>query len=207
MRDDAAFFHRCARAAQVVLLTGASRGLGAALARAFAAEGCHLCLVARSPLDLTRTQAECHAASSRGVHGGKVITVVADVCSAEECARVVAQCRNVLGPCDILVNNGDGARVCFPFFLSRALTQHLWVPLCAAAMVTWQPFSALPVAQVNATLCCNIVAPMLLTHHVLPDMLRRRAGTIINVSSACVATAHAMNVLCEWHAGDTSMHA
>jgi NAD(P)-dependent dehydrogenase (short-subunit alcohol dehydrogenase family) len=119
-------FHRCARAAQVVLLTGASRGLGAALARAFAAEGCHLCLVARSPLDLTRMQAECHAAASRGVHGGKVITVVADVCSAVECARVVAQCRNVLGPCDILVNNGD-ARVrtlvfCLPL-LSCELTQ------------------------------------------------------------------------------------
>jgi short-subunit dehydrogenase len=53
-------------------------------------------------------------------------------------------------------------------------------------MVTWQPFSALSVAQVQAQLCCNVVAPMLLTHAVLPDMLRRRAGTILNVSSACV---------------------
>jgi short-subunit dehydrogenase len=93
----------------VVLLTGASRGLGAALARAFAAEGCHLCLVARSALDLTHTQAECQAAS-RG--HAKVITLVADVCNDEECARVVAQCRSVLGPCDILVNNGASARAC-----------------------------------------------------------------------------------------------
>jgi short-subunit dehydrogenase len=54
-------------------------------------------------------------------------------------------------------------------------------------MMTWEPFSALDASTVRAQLCCNVVAPMLLAHLVLPDMLRRRAGTILNISSACVA--------------------
>jgi short-subunit dehydrogenase len=95
-------------AGRVVLLTGASRGLGAALAPALAAEGCHLCLVARSATGLTHTQAACAAAA--GARAVRIITVVADVTDAAECERLLQQCTTVLGDVDILCNNGTHER-------------------------------------------------------------------------------------------------
>jgi short-subunit dehydrogenase len=53
---------------------------------------------------------------------------------------------------------------------------------------------------VSATLRCNLDAPLRLTALVLPSMLRRRAGLILNVSSACAAPVRA-----PWHARADSL--
>lgn len=176
------------------MLIGASRGLGAALAVAFAAEGCNLCLVARNAPQLTAVQADCAAAGR--AHGIKVITVVADVCSAEECQKVVDQCTTVLGKVDILCNNGApcackaSPAACIRTRTSADLGGDV---LCVrtAALVTWQPFWELSAHELQQTLRCNIEAPLLLTRLVLPAMLRRNAGAIVNISSrrerACTA--------------------
>jgi len=84
---------------KTVLITGASKGLGLAMAQRFAAEGCHLHLLARS-----RDLLERAAASIRQQHQVNVNTLSVDLAQAGFAARVVAACGDV----DVLVNNaGD----------------------------------------------------------------------------------------------------
>lgn len=83
-------------AGRLVLVTGASKGIGFAVARAFAEEGCRLRLVARSADAL-----EGAADTLRSEHGATVETVALDLASPEAKGRVADLCRDV----DVLVNN------------------------------------------------------------------------------------------------------
>lgn len=92
-----------ALANKVVLITGASRGLGRALAEGMAAAGAHLVLTARRGsekklADLTRSIAK------RGARG-KLIPLFVDVASIEDCEAVMEKCREHFGRLDVLVNN------------------------------------------------------------------------------------------------------
>jgi short-subunit dehydrogenase len=84
---------------QVVLITGGSRGLGLALAREFAARGCHLILCARNAGELDR--------ASRDLSGsiGKVTTFPCDVTNEGQVREVIAQALQEFRRIDILVNN------------------------------------------------------------------------------------------------------
>src|SRR5688572_2066018 len=82
---------------KVAIVTGSSRGLGLAAARALSAEGCRVTLCARG--------AEALAAAAAAVGGDRVHTVVADVSTPEGAARVVDGTLNAFGQVDILVNN------------------------------------------------------------------------------------------------------
>lgn len=84
---------------QVVLITGASRGIGAAIAHAFAQEGCRLMLTARHP---ERLQHQVEALQARGVD---VIGLPADVTRQEQVQRVVERTVATWGRVDILVAN------------------------------------------------------------------------------------------------------
>ena len=150
-------------AGQLVLLTGASRGVGAALALALAAEGCDLCLCARTPGDLTQVQAECASAAAGHSPPGRCITIVADVANQADCGRLVAQCRNVFDRApDVLINN-------------------------AAETGCSGPFAQVKPDEVMAMLAANVAAPLMLSRLLLPEMLQRGSGTIVNISSVCVA--------------------
>ena len=84
----------------VALVTGASSGIGAAIARRFAAAGYRVLATGRSDFRL----------EALGVDFPGIERVVADLASAAECARVVARCVERLGRLDVLVNNaGIGA--------------------------------------------------------------------------------------------------
>ncbi len=84
---------------QVVLVTGASRGLGRAIARAFAGEGARLALVSTSAEGVKQVAVEVAAA------GGQALPLEGDVSSAADVRRFVAQAKGTLGPIDVLVNN------------------------------------------------------------------------------------------------------
>lgn len=86
-------------AGRVVLISGASRGLGRACALAFAAEGARLALAARGEADLRATA----AAATAG--GAETHAVVADVTRDEDVRRLVADVRARYGRIDVLVNN------------------------------------------------------------------------------------------------------
>jgi len=89
---------------KIAIVTGASRGIGRAIAAALAAEGARVALVARGAEALEETRAS--------LPGGPHLAVVGDVTTPDGAARAVAETRAALGGVDLLVNNvgGSGAR-------------------------------------------------------------------------------------------------
>jgi 3-oxoacyl-[acyl-carrier protein] reductase len=87
---------------KVVLVTGSSRGIGLATAKAFAAEGCRLMLSARSADALREAEGALRAS------GATVATQVADVTQPDDAVRLVQAAVMAFGGVDILVNNVGG---------------------------------------------------------------------------------------------------
>jgi 3-oxoacyl-[acyl-carrier protein] reductase len=101
---------------QTAIITGGSRGMGAAIAKAFAAEGAKVGLIARTPADLDAVAQSIRSA------GGTAEVAVADVTQRDQVLGAVAQLRQALGPIDILVNNaGIGI-----FKLLTEMTEEEW---------------------------------------------------------------------------------
>jgi len=83
----------------VVIITGASKGIGAELARQLAAKGAKLVLAARNEKELEAVAEECRKA------GAAVVTVKADVAVERDCQAIVAGAAVAFGRVDTLVNN------------------------------------------------------------------------------------------------------
>ncbi len=146
---------------RVALVTGASRGIGAAIARRFAAEGARVAMVARSLEPgsgghLAGSLAEVAAAIS--ADGGIARPIAADL-SDSSCDRagLVARVADELGPVDVLVNN---AAACFYLPIGDTSERRLRVAY-----------------EVNA------ITPYLLTKAVVPAMRERGRGWIVNIAS------------------------
>ncbi|MBK6843568.1 MAG: SDR family oxidoreductase [Gemmatimonadetes bacterium] len=88
---------------KVALITGASSGLGLAIANELSQEGASVVMVARRKDELDK-----HAAAIGGRTYGKLLTIAADVGDAEAASRIVAEVEEKLGPIDILVANAGG---------------------------------------------------------------------------------------------------
>lgn len=84
---------------KVVVITGASSGIGEACAIAFAKAGCDLVLAARNIEKLQQVAKECLK------FGGRVHFVQTDVANENECSRLMAETVNTFGKIDILLNN------------------------------------------------------------------------------------------------------
>ena len=87
---------------KVAIVTGSSRGLGLASARALVAEGCRVCICARGPERLTEAALEVEAAARKPQ---MVMAVQADVSTAEGVELVISRTVEAFGGLDILVNN------------------------------------------------------------------------------------------------------
>ncbi len=85
--------------AKVVVITGASAGVGRATARAFAAKGAHIGLIARGKAGLDAAQRDVERA------GGRALTIQADVADADAVEVAAEQIEAELGPIDVWVNN------------------------------------------------------------------------------------------------------
>jgi 3-oxoacyl-[acyl-carrier protein] reductase len=117
---------------QTLIITGASRGIGAATARIAAQLGAHVVLCARSEADL--------AAVARQItqDGGHVLPVVADVSRREDCQRLVNAAVERFGGLDVLVSNAATLEplvpiaACDPEAWQRALTVNLLGPVMLA---------------------------------------------------------------------------
>ena len=87
---------------KVAIVTGSSRGLGLASARALVAEGCRVCLCARGEERLAEAALEVEAAAKRP---NLVATVQADVSTTDGVERVIEKAVDTFGGLDVLVNN------------------------------------------------------------------------------------------------------
>ena len=143
-----------------VLVTGASRGIGAAVAQRLAAEGASVAITARTlesgdrlPGSLTETATRLRS------YGGRVAVITADLTDAESRATIVPAAVDGLGgPIDVLVNN--------------------------AAAAIYQPLADFPLKRRRLIFEVNVHAPTDLAQAVLPSMVERGEGWIVNVSSA-----------------------
>lgn len=95
---------------KVVLVTGGSKGIGLACARAFAAEGARVAIASRSAENLARARAVL----------GDVLGVAADLTDPAQAAAMVEAAEKELGPIDVLVNSAGAARRTPPDDLSPA---------------------------------------------------------------------------------------
>jgi uncharacterized protein len=137
---------------KLVLITGASAGIGAAFARAYAARGCDLALVARRADRL-----EALAAELSGRHGIEAFPIVADLAAFEADAPVMAAIAARGRTVDVLVNNAG-----------------FGIP---------QSFAAVPWARQRDFLMTLAVTPCALAHAVIPTMVARGSGAILNIAS------------------------
>ena len=156
-----------ALAGRVALVTGASRGIGAAIAVRLAAEGAAVAMVARS----LEPGSGGHLAGSLQetadavtAAGGVALPIVADLSDAA-CDRpaLVDRAAAALGPIDILVNN---AAACFYLSIDETSERRLRVAYEV-----------------------NVITPYLLTKAVVPGMRDRGEGWIVNITSAIVDTS------------------
>lgn len=147
---------------RTAIVTGAGRGLGTELARALASEGMALALVSR-----TGEQVQALARELASVVPDQALLPVAmDVRDPAAVDRLVRTVEQRLGSVDLLVNNA------------------------AAIEHEERPFWQADPAELWDVVETNLRGPMLLTHAVLPAMVARGSGRIVNVTSrARAATA------------------
>jgi NAD(P)-dependent dehydrogenase (short-subunit alcohol dehydrogenase family) len=139
---------------QTAVITGASRGLGRAVALSFAREGAHLALCARDREALNEVAAEARAL------GADVLPIVADLRSTRDVERVVMLTLERFSQVDILVNNASELG-----------------PTPLPQLVDFPPHVFADVIKVN------LQAPFHLTWALLGGMLQRDSGVVINVTS------------------------
>ena len=140
-----------AQPGRTVLVTGASSGIGAALARALAGRGDAVALVARRADRLDAVLADCHATSPSSARWA------ADLADPEAAANLALEIWDHYGGLDVIVNN--------------------------AAVPMRRKATRLTMAEVERTMRINYLSPVAITLAVLPRMLERQSGTIVNVSS------------------------
>jgi NAD(P)-dependent dehydrogenase (short-subunit alcohol dehydrogenase family) len=135
---------------QVAIVTGASRGIGYAIAQRYAEEGAKVAMVARTASRLDKAAAEIRNG------GGVALPIAADVTDRAAVQSMARRVEAELGPVDVLVNNAGT-------FLAIG-------PSWEVAPETWW-----------ADVTVNVLGPFLCCHTVLPSMVARRKGRVINL--------------------------
>jgi len=136
---------------RVALVTGASRGIGSAIARALCEEGAQVAVLS------TRLEGSSKVADALTAQGGKAHAVAADVASPLALDKALAEVRRALGPVDVLVNN--------------------------AGIALRRPLSDTADADFERVLAVNLAGPFYLARRLLPAMMSRGWGRVVNVSS------------------------
>ena len=140
---------------RVALVTAASKGLGRATARQLAAEGARVMISSRGAEQLARTAAEIAEQT-----GARVEHCAADVSSAADLARLLAETEQRLGGVDVLVNNAGGPRA--------------------------GGFDALDDAAWQEAFELNLLSSVRLVRGVLPHMRAQRWGRIVTIASSSI---------------------
>jgi len=138
---------------KVVLVTGASKGIGKAVAEAFAAEGAKVAIAARGAQELENAAREISKST-----GSEVIGIPADSTKADDIIRMTNAVIQRFGTVHVLVNNAGGVGEFAPF---ETLTDDDWLNV----------------------LNLNVLSAVRAIRAVLPHMQKQKWGRIINISS------------------------
>ena len=144
---------------KVVVVTGASRGIGAEIARVFAAEGGKVVCAARTLSEgdhILEGSLETTVAQIREA-GGEATPSTVNISLPEDCERLMQEARDAYGPVDVLVNN--------------------------AALTYFIPIKDYPLRRWMRSWAVNFHAPFILSQLALQDMIPRGSGSIVNISS------------------------
>ncbi|WP_150303691.1 SDR family NAD(P)-dependent oxidoreductase [Pseudomonas saliphila] len=143
---------------KVAIITGASRGIGAAIAERFAAEGARVVITARTSEPGGRLPGSLQEVAERiRARGGQCLSIIGDLAKEEDRERIMAQTLEHWGGVDILVNN--------------------------AAFARFSPTREQQAKHVQLSLGINFIAPLHLSQLVIPSMVERGGGWILNLSS------------------------
>jgi NAD(P)-dependent dehydrogenase (short-subunit alcohol dehydrogenase family) len=143
---------------RVAIVTGASRGIGAAIAERLAAHGMHVALAARTLESEAGVEGSLHDVAERiRSAGGTAVSIGADLSVPDDRRRIVDEATRQLGPVDVLVNN--------------------------AAVTFMYPFTEFPEKRWRLMFEVQVRAPYELAQLVVPGMLERGEGWILNISS------------------------
>jgi 3-oxoacyl-[acyl-carrier protein] reductase len=145
---------------RVALVTGSSRGIGAAIAKLFAEQGAKVAVHGRDPSALSRVRAEVESM------GGKAMQVTADVTKLADIEHMRGEIEQKLGPIDILVANAGGS---------------FTIP---------GPLEEIPEDGWHASVNGNLTATFLTIKSILPGMKARKKGSILTISSAAARRPH-----------------
>lgn len=147
---------------KVAIVTGASRGIGAAIAKRFAAEGARVALVARTVEPGTSKLAGSLAEVADWIRerGGECICIGAHLAKEDQRSHIVPETIHAFGGVDILVNN--------------------------AAWCRYQPSCEQNSKDIHQTYEINVIAPLQLTAQCVESMKSRGGGWVVNLSSATV---------------------
>jgi NAD(P)-dependent dehydrogenase (short-subunit alcohol dehydrogenase family) len=139
---------------RVALITGAGRGIGRAIALAFAREGANISITARTQTELVEVAVEAQST------GSKTLTTEGDLSDSALPEQLVRRTLETFGTADILVNNAGIGSSADPR------------PLVDFRDDFW-----------NETLALNLTAPYRLCKALLPTLLGKKYGRIINIAS------------------------
>lgn len=144
---------------KVAIVTGASRGLGKAIALGFAREGAHVIIAARSEVDKDQRLPGTiyKTADEIQTSGGRALPIRCDVTDEQSVNEMVRETVAKLGRVDILVNNSGVA---------------FYYPVLETPLKLWE-----------LVLRVNLTGVFLCSKAILPKMIEQKSGSILNISS------------------------